>query len=301
MNPMVRVVAGSVNQAIGTKLHFKVSEKIKPYYVATGKFPTIDANILVLKGAYEYYQATRDEEWWQSNQKAFQDIYDYYKNFQDDGLIVQGAFSDWQDSSKRLGKTFFTNLLFLDVSKSFHFLSATELEKLTLKIHETFYDKKSGLYFAVLGSPYISIDGILWAIDKQLMPLSDLLYERLKQHPLWNQYSTPGFTTYPSYPRDWIATHVKLSGLAEYHGNLSWSWIMAYSSLVAFKHGDIQQATKISKTLEGMILRDKDVREIYYSKGEHLPFHSALYQSEAPFSWGAAFVVEMLKAEELEN
>lgn len=289
INPMLRVVSSSLNQ----KIHYKLTKKIKPYYKATGKHPTIDANILILKAAYEYYQASHDEEWWRANQNSFIEIYDYYKKFIDDGLISQGAYSDWQDSSKRIGKTFFTNLLYLDVSRSFHFLSSLELEALTKKIHETFYDKESGLYFSILGQPYISIDGILWALDKHLMPMSDLLYENLKKHPLWNKYKSPGFVTYPSYPTKWIAPHVKFSGLSEYHGNLSWSWLMAFSSIVAFKYGDIQESLKISKKLEQIILRDKNVSEIYFSNEEYLPFKTRLYQSEAPFSWGASFVVRL--------
>lgn len=298
INPMFRVITGSINQFLGSKIRYKIKKDIKPYYNATGKYPTIDANVLVLKAAYEYYQATGDEKWWQANQNAFLEIYNYYKKFLNDGLISQGAYSDWQDSSKRQGKTFFTNLLFLDVSGSFHFLSKLELDLLTKKIHEVFYNQKTGLYRSVEGEPYISIDGILWALDKNLMPMSDLLYERLKQHPLWNKYAMPGFATYPSYPKEWIAPHVKLIGLNEYHGNLSWSWLMAYSSIVAFKYGDVQESLRISSKLEEIILRDKNVAEVYHSDDSYLPFHSRLYQSEAPFSWGASFVIELLKVQD---
>lgn len=298
INPMFRVVSASIGHAIGKTIKFKMTSKIKPYYMATGKFPTIDANILVLLASFEYYKASGDEAWWTGNQKALKEIYEYYIPFLDDGLISQGAYSDWQDSSSRVGKTFFMNLLYLEVSKSFEYLSTHELEELTQKIHNTFYDKKTGLYFSILGSSFISIDGVLWALEKKLMPFSELLYERLKQHALWSKYSTPGFNTYPSYPKNWIAPHAKISGLSEYHGNLTWLWIMAFSSKVAYLYADFQEGSRISTTLKQMVLRDNNVREVYYSTSPHLPFRSKLYKSEAPFSWGAAFVIEMLKTED---
>ncbi len=294
INPMQRVALASVNRVLGIKANYDIKENIKPYYKATEKFPTIDANILVLKASYEYYQASHDEDWWQKNQKAFREIYNYYENFFDDGLISQGAYSDWQDSSKRKGKTFFTNLLYLDVSKSFHYLSETETEALTFKIHQAFFDKTTGLYFSIKDYPYISLDGILWALDKKLMPNSDELYLHLREHPLWNRYKVPGFVTTPSYPKSWINPHVRMGSLSEYHGNLSWSWLMAYSSTVALKYGDVEEAKRLRDNLSSLILRDGTVGEIYYSNN-YQPFKSMLYQSEAPFSWGAAFVVEMLK------
>ena len=298
IHPIKRVILGSVNQTLGTSIHFKMKKNIKPFFKASGKFSTIDANLLVLKASYEYYQTTNDIEWWNYNQNAFLELYKYYDAFFEDGLIYQGAFADWQDSSNRQGKTFFTNLLYLDVTKLFQFQSLDEISLLTQKIHETFYDLNTGLYFSVLGSPQISLDGILWAIDKKLMPMTDLLYERLKQHLLWNQFNFPGFATYPSYPLKSLAFHVRMAGLNEYHGNLSWSWLMAYSSLVAFKQGDFQEAARIKKNIEQIILRDQMVGEIYLSNSNYPPFRGPFYRSEAPFSWGAAFVIEMLKAQE---
>jgi glycogen debranching enzyme len=295
INPMQRVILGSVNIAFGTSAHYQITKDIKPYYKASGKYSTIDANLLVLKASYEYFQASHDQEWWKENQNAFQNIYHYYNHFFENGLIYQEAFADWQDSSSRQGKTFFTNLLYLDISKSLSFMSQEEISNFTKKIHETFYDNETGLYFSLLGSPQISIDGILWAIDKKLMPFSDLLYERLKQHPLWNHFIVPGFATYPSYPLNSLAVQVKLVGLHEYHGNLTWSWLMAYSSLVAYKQHDFKESSRIATALETIVLRDKVVGEIYLSTKDYLPFHSHFYASEMPFSWGAAFVIEMLK------
>ena len=75
INPMQRVILGSVNQVLGTHVQYKISKDIKPYFKASGKFPTIDANLLVLKAAYEYYQASQDQDWWDINQKAFLEMY----------------------------------------------------------------------------------------------------------------------------------------------------------------------------------------------------------------------------------
>ncbi len=293
ISPLLRVAAGSFSKATGLNIQFKLTGKIKPFYRANGAYATIDANMLVLLAAYEYYHASGDEQWWLEQQSNFQEIYDYYQPFFHEGLIVQGAYSDWQDSAKRVGKTFFTNLLFLDVSKKFHFLDNDELENFTQKIHESFYDLNTGLYFSVKGFPQISLDAILWAIDNNLMPHTDQLYLHLKKHPLWNLYGVAGFATFPSYPRSWIAPQVLLSGLSEYHGSLSWSWLMAYSSMVAYKQGDLAEAMRLKSLLETFIRRDQTVFEIYDTSREFRVFNSYLYHSESPFSWGASYVLEM--------
>lgn len=87
---------------------------------------------------------------------------------------------------------------------------------------------------------------------------------------------------------------VKVVGLREYHGNLFWSWLMAYSGKVAKKMGDDELYGKIEQTLQTMAQRDGVIHEIYTNDDEHAPFKTRLYFSEGPFSWGASSVIEML-------
>jgi hypothetical protein len=292
ISPMMRVALSSLNKSLGTKFELKLTEKLKPFYQAVGKFPTIDANVLVLKASYEYYQTTGDQEWWNKHQRDFYDIYHYYDQFIDDGLIVQGAFSDWQDSAKREGKVFFTNLLYLEASRNFQYKTKSELNELKSKIHNTFYDPNSGLYFSVSGFGFISLDGILWAIDKNLLDNMDELYSNLKKDPLWSRFNIPGAATFPSYPKNWLATHNRVSGLSEYHGRLLWSWLIALSYKVAKKMNDENEAIRIQNFLTQLIERDQSVHEIYNPDKNYIPFKSSIYFSESPFSWGAAFVLE---------
>ncbi len=296
VNPMLRVLAASFNQIVGTSIRFKHLKRIKPFYSANAKFSTIDANLLTLKASYDYYKATNDVDWWNSNQKEFLEIFNYYNSFLDDGLISQGPFSDWQDSSKRNGKTFFTNLLYLEVSKDFQFIEPKEIVNLTKKITKTFFDPTTGLYLSIEGSNYISLEGILWAIEKDSFHNSNELYERLKVHQLWLKNTIPGFVTFPSYQKNWLITHVKLSGMNEYHGNISWSWLMAYSALISYKLGDKLEGDRISQILNRIIMRDKTICEIYFSDKDYEPYHTFLYKSESPFSWGAAFVIQMIES-----
>jgi hypothetical protein len=292
ISPMIRVVLSSLNKTIGTHLEIKLTDNIKPFYQAVGKFPTIDANVLVLKASYEYFQSTHDQEWWDEHQEDFYEIYHYYDKFIDDGLIVQGAFSDWQDSARREGKVFFTNLLYLEVSKNFQFKSDLEINELKKQIQNVFYDTNSGLYFSVAGHGYISLDGVLWAIDKDLLGNSLELYLNLKRDPLWNRFGYPGPATFPSYPKNWIAKHNLISGLSEYHGKLAWSWLIALSAKVAKKMNDHDEALRIHRFLENLVLRDKTVNEIYNPEKKFEAFRSPFYFSENPFSWGAAFILE---------
>lgn len=292
ISPMIRVFMSSLNKTLGTNIKLKLTDKLKPFYQAVGKFPTIDANILVLKASYEYYQSTHDQEWWDRHQKDFFEIYHYYDQFINDGLIVQSAFSDWQDSAKREGKVFFTNLLYLEVAKNFQFKNEVEIEELKNTIQRIFYDQSSGLYFSVAGYGFVSLDGILWAIDKNLLDNTGDLYINLKKDPIWNRFGFPGSATFPSYPKKWIATHNQLSGLSEYHGKLSWSWLIALSAKVAKKMNDDREAQRIHSFLNKLVLRDQSVNEIYNPENNFEAFKSPLYISESPFSWGAAFILE---------
>lgn len=293
MNPVNRVIAGTVFNAVRLDTGLPVTEDIKAFYLVNGKFEAIDSNLMVLYASLAYYNYTKDMDWFNKHRADFKLIFDFYKSKINDGLILQPEHADWQDSAKRKGKTFFTNLLYYHMGKQYSFLNEAELHTLRDKLVEVFYDRKAGLFKSIAGRNLISLDGNLWAIDHNLIADKDKLYQNLTNHPLFRQFSMPGYATYPSYSGDDQYIQVKVVGLTEYHGNLFWSWLMAYSAKVAFKENDQARFQNYYAQLERVLNRDRTVYEIYRNDDDKTPMQTLLYKSESPFSWGAGFVLDL--------
>jgi hypothetical protein len=182
--------------------------------------------------------------------------------------------------------------LYLHIGTEYGFLNKNQQEDLKQKIMDTFYEPISGLFVSMAGRDNISLEGNLWAIEYGLIKDPKSLYENLKKHPLFTLGPVPGFATFPSYTKDDTYIQVKVVGLQEYHGNMYWSWLMGFSAKVAFLMGDNEMATKIKLAIGKVLVRDQVVNEIYRHKPELPPFRSAFYQSEYPFSWGSAFILD---------
>lgn len=293
MKPTDRVIAGVVLHALNLNPALPLTNGINAFYLVNNKYEAIDSNLMVLYAAKMYMNKTNDTVWFNQHLSAFRHVFNFYRSKINDSLIQQPEHADWQDSAKRQGKTFFTNLLYYQVARDYGFLSADDLLKLRNKIVEVFYDRRSGLFRSMAGRNNISLDGNLWAIEYNLIANTDILYRNLTHHALFNAYSLPGFATYPSYSDEDMYLQVKVVGLREYHGRLLWSWLMAYAAKIAYLKHDQANFQKIYSELERMINRDRTVFEIYNNDREKMPFSSMLYTSESPFSWGAAFVIDL--------
>jgi hypothetical protein len=293
LSPILRVAASVFFRALHIKKEISITDKISPYYMVNGQHEVIDSNLVFLYAAKEYINATHDFDWEEQHKEDFKNIFNFYLNKIDDLLIVQTKHADWQDSAKRSGKAFFTNLLYYQVASEFGFLTNEGLENLKNKIISIFYDKGTGLFKTLEGKENISLDGNLWAIDNELLVDPNSLYQSFKKHPLFLQYDIPGFATFPSYPSSELYKQVKIVGLREYHGNLFWSWLMAYSAKVAFKQKDFSTFNLIYRKIDEILKRDQVVYEIYNNDNDHDKFQNKMYKSESPFSWGAAFVLDL--------
>lgn len=293
MNPVHRVIAAVVFKALGLDYALPVKQDILPYYLVNGEFEAIDSNILVLYASREYAERTKDFEWFKKHEADFKAIFDFYQSKIQDGLIVQAEHADWQDSSKRKGKTFLTNLIYYQMGRDYGYLSQEQLDKIKADIMKVFYDEATGLFKSIEGRDNISLDGVLWAIEYNLLVDNKELYKKLSQHPLFTQFDVPGYATYPSYRSDDMYIQVKIVGLQEYHGNLFWSWLMAYAAKVAYLQKDEVSFKKMYERLNKMLERDQMVYEIYETSEEHKPFVNFLYKSEGPFSWGSGFILDL--------
>lgn len=296
MEPVQRVVADVVFRALRVDFSLPITSEIKPYYLVNNEHEAIDSNLMVLVASYKYFQSSQDTEWFRKYRPTFQKIFDYYNSKKTGGLIVQGVHADWQDSAKRDGKTFFTNLLYYHVARDYGFMSADQLRVLRNKIVEVFYDRHMGVFRSMQGRNNVSLEGNLWAIEHNLIANRKSLYNNLKNHRLFTMNGVPGFATVPSYTRDDTYIQVKVVGLQEYHGSgIYWSWLMAYSAKIAYLMDDQTTYQSVYSALNKAVTRDQSVVEIYKNDGSFTKFKSPLYTAESPFSWGAGFIIDMEK------
>lgn len=283
-----------------------ILDPLVPEYQDEHGTEAIDSNLLVLLASLQYVASTGDREWWNVHEPALRQIYHYYDEKLSDGLVRQARFSDWQDSVRREGRAFYTNLLYSTVSERLAIemswpISAEKRNRLRSEIQNVFFDPASGLFRSLEGYSQISVDGNLLAIDLGFYPPASeparALYANLKKHPLWNgPGGIPGQVTVPAYPPDWKSLAVRFVNLRNYHEDLYWSWLMALSGKVALLVGDRAEGERIYATLEAIVRRDGAVAEIFVPEPLLPVWRSRFFSAEMPFSWGAAFAVDLSRA-----
>ncbi len=278
-----------------------MGDSIRPEYQSEHGVEAIDSNLLVLLASLDYVTSTGDTDWWQRHEGALVEVYRYYERSIRDGLVFQNAYSDWQDSVRRSGSTFYTNVLYHRVTErllpySAFGIEADRSDRVRARIDAEFFDGQAGLYRSVRGHPQISVDGLLLALDLGYLPLGSRaaadLYRSLRSHVLWMGHDAPGCATSPDYPRPWVSLPTRVVGLSGYHDRARWSWLMALAAKVALKMGDPEEAHRILSLLQQMADRDGAIYEIYFPEAPYLPWRSRLYESEAHFSWGAGCAIE---------
>jgi glycogen debranching enzyme len=285
----------------------EVQEPLTPGFKAgIPPHESIDSNALVLLVADDYARRSGDRAWWDLHEPALVKAYRYYDPFLEGGILRQGAFADWQDSVNRAGWTFYTNILYAAASERLLEREAFGISRAALAqqreaIRQRFFEPATGLYHSIAGEPYVSLDGLLLAIDLGVFPAASqearALYAALQAHPLWTgKAGIPGFATFPNYPDAWVDPSVRWFGVRHYHDSVYWSWLLALSAKVAGTMGDDESRERILSRLEEAARRDGAICEIYHPDPELKPYRSRLYRPESPFSWGAGMILDALSA-----
>lgn len=269
-----------------------LKEPLKPQYVDEHGSCAVDSNLLLLQGAL----LIKDQQWWQDHELLLKKVFSWYDDKFKNGLIWQGPFSDWQDSVKREGATFLTNLLYFLVASRLQQRGwGIELDDLKERIQDAFFYQ--GLYRTQLNSEIISLDGILLALEGEEFLSAEeksLLWQNLLNHPL--TASGLGVCSYPDYSGRDIAWHVKFAGLDGYHGLLAWSWLMGLGLKVAHQLGDQDAVQKQLELIRSILERDQVVMELYDPAKNWTPWESWLLKAENPFAWGSGYLIEGLKS-----
>jgi hypothetical protein len=280
-----------------------ISNHLKPEFIDQYGQLAFDGNLMVVLAAKQYVDATGDTAFWDAHKGQLADALKFYDAHTQNGLLQQPPFSDWQDSVKREGASFYSNMVYQHVLESVGddpaFPGAkAKAAALRTRIEETFKDPSTGLYRSMATGPQTSLDGNLLALDLGYVSpdstAGKALFASLQKSPLWTAAQGPGFTTWPPYEADQKSPIERFVGLGGYHDTLYWSWEMALAAKVAGRMGDVTDAKAIVGRLETMAARDGGIAEVYEPTAGLPPKHTLLYKSEQPFSWGSAFVIDAL-------
>ncbi|MFN8791511.1 MAG: hypothetical protein ACK5Y2_08680 [Bdellovibrionales bacterium] len=272
----------------------KFQAPLKAQYIDEHGSNAMDSNVLLILGALQL-----GDQFWQRNESKLKTVWNWYQGKFHGGLLQQSAFSDWQDTTRRQGRTFLMNLLY--------FLAAARLQKKgwNLDLDLTAYKEtlqrtflRDGVYLSQEGYDVVSVEAHLLALESPEF-LSDTekeqLWLNLKKHPLITLDGAIGRCSYPDWPSKDLAWHIKVAQLKNYHGSITWSWIAGLGLKVARLMKDPAMIQKQLDHLE-FLLSEGEVLEVYDPYRNLKPWRSWLLSSEHPFSWGAGYVAEALKS-----
>lgn len=302
MDAKLRVAWASAARILpGASAVLPIEGQLEPEYRDQhGQF-AIDGNALVVLAALDYAEREDRGPWLAERLEVLSQSLRAYGRWLSGGLIRQPPFSDWQDSVRRRGEACYTNLLVHVAARRLVAAGGKApealLDPLAEQIEATFHPP-GALYRSMAKRPYVSLDANLLALDLGHLrgAAADELYAALVESPFWTRDDAPGFSSFPDYPASWRNPGVILAGLGHYHDRIHWSWLSGLAAKVAARQGDRASAERILDVLAQRVARDGAVVEIYDPRPPHRPFRSLIYRSEAPFSWGAARILEGIAA-----
>ncbi len=270
-------------------------EPLVPRYIDEHGSNAYDSNVLLILASLRL-----PEEFWRRHEAALRRVWEWYADKFRDGLLHQPPFSDWQDTTRREGKTFLLNL--------FYYLAAARLARrgwtipwdlagYRRRIFDAFWTGE--LFRSQVGSAVISLDGNLFALEAEEFLSGEekrRLWAALTAHPLVARDGAIGRCGFPDWPSGELAWHVRFANLTRYHGSLTWSWLAGLGLKVAVLMGDDDFARRQREHLERLVRAGDDVAEIYDPERDFGNWRSWLLEAERPFAWGAAYLLDALAA-----
>ena len=276
---------------------------LRPKYQTAHRTISLDGNSLLVIAALHYVEQTGDtaflRQHWDGLCRAITWLEAHAKG--DDGLLHQGAYTDWADSIARTGRIFYTNVLYwkavsglaevspfcedADQQKWWH----NKAQRLYEDIQEHFWRAERG-YF-VTGEKYHNLSSsgnalaVAWdlATEEQAESILDTMERMGMADPVPTQVVSYGYRK-----RD-VAIENHLARIPEYHTNAAWLWLGAWHAVALANHERPSEAEELIERMSKVIVRDGVVHEVYGKNGRFLS--TLLYTSEAPLTWNASMVI----------
>jgi|GEM_PF-974020 len=247
-------------------------------------------------------------EWTEAEDAARQRILAFFER-QTRGFttaLTQPAYSDWQDSARRQGSVDFVHYLvlrMLRLARQKNWVSAAQVASFEEVFTTEFFagpnSPPEDLHSVRRGDRQISLETHLFRIQDLLQngqrDAAQALWLRLKDHALYHRSIIPGIPVDPESSETEISFFTRSVGLRHYHDRLCWTWLAAETAKTAVAIGEQAEAERIFKHLHEVVESVGEVPEVLDPRTLR-PFQSGFYESERPFSWGAAKICEALAA-----
>jgi glycogen debranching enzyme len=281
---------------------------LKPKYISGHGAPSLDGQAMLVISALTYARETKNLEFlkthWSSLVAAMRWL-EKHKEGPSETLLYQQAFADWADSVARRGCVHYTNVVYwkalsemaeaavhLDMPAHADFYRE-KAELVASAIHWKFWKDARGYFVTSETLPFLSSDGNLLAVAWGLST-SEQSKRILQAMELAGMASpVPTHVTSSPYPREIIAIENILGGMAGYHAEAAWIWLGAWHVIAEARCGDLVKARELLARISEVIVRDKQVNEVYGKKGQ--PMASLWYKPEAPLTWNAGMFIYACK------
>jgi len=281
---------------------------LKPKYLSGHGAPSLDGQAMLVISALTYARETKNLEFlkalWNSLVAAMRWL-EKHKGGPDENLLYQQSFADWADSVARRGHVHYTNVVYWkalmemsDAAAGLDMLAHSEYyrqkaEAVASAVHQGFWDQDLGYFVTSRSLSHLSSDGNLLAIAWGLAAPEQAKRILGTMEQTGMAFPVPTRVTSSNYPRELIAIENVIGGMPHYHTEAAWIWLGAWHVIAEARCGDLVQAKKLLSRIAQVIVRDKQVNEVYGKNGE--PMSSLWYKPEAPLTWNAGMFIYACK------
>ncbi len=277
---------------------------LRPKYITAHNTISLDGNALLIIAALNYLRRVEDEAFCQAHWPALKRGLQWLEDqaLGDDGLLHQGAFTDWADSVKRVGMVHYTNMLYWKALHEFALDAArygfaadreqfsARANRLKTAINTHFWQGNLGFYSTSRQFPDIlSSAGNLMAVAWGLASPDQAASILDKMEALGMADPVPTKVTSEQYGAAFIAIENRLAGIPHYHTSAAWLWLGAWHVIALVRAGRLAEAYTLLSRMSAVIVRDGVVHEVYGENGRYLS--TRWYTSEAPLTWSAGLFI----------
>jgi GH15 family glucan-1,4-alpha-glucosidase len=280
-----------------------IHKPLRPKYQTAHRTISLDGNSLLVIAALHYAEQTGDYAFikthWDGLCQAVTWLEEHAKG--DDGLLHQGAFTDWADSIGRTGRILYTNVLYWKAvaglaEASIHCEDEArqqwwrdKAERLCDNIQNHFWREEQGYFVTSERHHNLSSSGntlsIAWglATEEQAHAILDAMERIGMADPVPTQVVSYG------YRRRDVAVENHIARIPHYHTNAAWLWLGGWHAIALARSGRPSEAEELVARMSRAIVQDGVVHEVYGKNGRFLS--TLHYTSEAPLTWNASMVI----------
>jgi glycogen debranching enzyme len=244
-----------------------------------GQNDSYDSNTLLLIVADEYERATGDR----FDRERILQVIAWLDAHDHNALLLQGPYSDWEDSISVTGARLYTNVCYaraLDaaarLTRNKTYAARAKKTRAAIqnwwnKDHFTDGTKRDASVVMTAGN----LLAIVWGVATKQQ--SKQILARIAQR---ETVCPPGGWFAPSTRE--VYTPFFLIGLADYHGAMEWSWLAGLEIWALRVAGMNKEAAQRTRAFEKLARAYGGVHEVYDSDK---PVRRWFYKSETNFAW----------------